>query len=249
MRSPLSIICTTSDAERLLSVGTCPCPGPYHYCLSCIRLLMNRHRRIPGRRVGMAVGAEDGDNRDGSSLPRAAGGFEKRYDAGNWSALTAAHHAGVDRNRRRTCLRRHRAGPSESRTQEPGASSEIARTYDCWTGASPVCIRLGRGSQSRCQLTLRGYGSARPCQTRTRRYVDPLLQNRKILQGHGRVGRDNPNSPDGPLDTKTMSYNVWGFVVKRQMFMTLGMGDTASGRSHLVICWRLDIPLGDGVGK
>jgi hypothetical protein len=197
----------------------------------------------------MVVGAEDDDNHDGVSLPRTPGGFEKRYDAGNSSALVAAHHAGVDRNRRRNRLRRLRAGPGESRTREPGATSPIARTYDCWTGVSPVCVRWGRGSQSRSQWTLRGYELARPCQARTHRYVDPLPQNRKTLQGHGRVGRGNLNSPDAPLDTRTMSHNVWGFVVKRQMFMTLGMGDTASGRSHLVICWRLGIPLGDGVGK
>ena len=30
---PLSIICITSEAERLLSVGTCTCAGPYHYLL------------------------------------------------------------------------------------------------------------------------------------------------------------------------------------------------------------------------
>jgi hypothetical protein len=166
------------------------------------------HRNIPGRRAGMAVGAEDDDNRDGASSPRTPGGFEKRYDAGNWSALAAVHHAGVDRNRL-PCLR---AGPSESRTREPGATSPVVRTYDCWTGVSPVCVRWGRGSQPRCQWTLRGYGSARPCQTRTHRYVDHLLQNRKFLQGHGwRVGRDNLNSPDAPLDARTMSHNVWGF--------------------------------------
>src|SRR6266852_992071 len=35
MRSPLSITCTTSEAERLLSVaGTCTCVGPYHYYYS-----------------------------------------------------------------------------------------------------------------------------------------------------------------------------------------------------------------------
>jgi hypothetical protein len=162
----------------------------------------------------MAVGAEDDDNHDGASLPRTPGGFEKRYDAGNSSALTAAHHAGVDRSR----LRSPRAGPSESRPLEPGAASPIARTYDCcWTGVSPVCGRWGRGLQPRGQWTLRGYGSARPCQAWTHRYPDPLLQNRKILQGHARVGRGhgNLNSPDAPLGTRTMSHNVWGFVVKK----------------------------------
>ena len=164
----------------------------------------------------MAVGGEDGGNRDGATLPRTPGGFEMRYDAGNWSALVAAHRAGVDRDR----LRRHRAGPSESRTREPGATSQIARTYDYWIGVSPVCIRWGQGFQSQCQrqTTLRGYGSARPCQTQTHRYVDPLLQNRKSLQGPGRVDRDNLNSPDAPLDTRTVTQ----CVVKRQMFMTLG---------------------------
>jgi hypothetical protein len=152
----------------------------------------------------MAVGAEDGDNRDGASLPRTPGGFENRHDAGNWSALAVAHHAGVDRNR----LRRLRGGPSESRMREPGATSPIARTCDCWTGVNPVCVRWGRGSRSRCQWTLRGYGLARPCQARTHRYVDPLLQNRKTLQGHGRVGRDNLNSLAAPLDTRTMSHDV-----------------------------------------
>jgi hypothetical protein len=154
----------------------------------------------------MAVCAEDDDNRDGASLPRTPGGSERRYDAGNWSVLAAVHHAGVDRNR----LRRLRAGPSESRTREPGATSPFARTYDCWTGVSPVCVRWGRRSQPRCQWTLRGYESARPCQARTHRYVDPLLQNRKTLQGHGRVDRDNLNSPVAPLDTRTMSHNVCG---------------------------------------
>jgi hypothetical protein len=168
MRSPLSIICITSEAERLLSVGTCTCVGSYHYYYSqsdiVFVFLMNRHRHIPGRRAGMAaagamaVGAEDDDNRDGASLPRTPGGSERRYDAGNWSALAAVHHAGVDRNR----LRRLRAGPSESRTREPEATSPFARTYDCWTGVSPVCVRWGRRSQPRCQWTLRGYESARP---------------------------------------------------------------------------------------
>jgi hypothetical protein len=167
----------------------------------------------------MAVGVEDGDNRDGASLPRTPGGFEKRYDAGNWSALAAAHHAGVDRNRLR-CLR---AGPSESRTREPGETSPIARTYDCWTGVSPVCVRWELGSQPRCQWTLRGYGSARPCQTRTHRYVDHLLQNRKILQGHGRrVGRDNLNSPDAPLDARTTMCG--GFVMKKTNVHDIGDG-------------------------
>jgi hypothetical protein len=211
MRSPLSIICTTSEAERLLSVGTCTCVGPYHYLLSSVghgnvSVFLNRY--IPGRRAGMAVGAEDGDDRDGASLPRTPGGFENRHDAGNWNALAAGHHAGVDRNRLR-CLR---AGPSESRTRELGVTS---RTYDCWTGVSPVCVRWGRDSRSLYQWTLKGYGSVRPCQTRSHRHVDPLLQNRKTPQGHGRVGRDNLNSPDAPLDTRTMSHNVWGFVVKK----------------------------------
>ena len=151
----------------------------------------------------MVVGAEDDDNREGASLPRTPDGFEKRYEAGNSSALAAAHHAGVDRNR----LRGLRAGPSESRKRAPGSTSPIARTYDCWTGVSPVYVRWERGFESRCQWTLRGYGSARPCQAWTHRYVDPLLQNRKTRQGHGRVGRDNLNSPDAPLDTRTMLHN------------------------------------------
>jgi len=122
-----------------------------------------RHIHIPGRHAGMAVGAEDDYNRDDAD-PRTPGGFEKRCDAGNWSALAAARHAGVDRNRRRTRFRRHPAGPSGSRTQAPEATSQIARTYDYWTGASPVCTRWGRGCQPQCQWTLRGYGSARPCE-------------------------------------------------------------------------------------
>lgn len=169
----------------------------------------------------MVAGAEADDNHDAASLPRTPGDFENRYDAGNSSALAVAHHAGVDHNR----LRCPRAGPSESHPLEPGAASPIARTYDCWTGVSPVCVRWGRGLQSRCQWTLRGYGSARPCQAWTQRYPDPLLQNRKILQGHGRVGRDNLNSPDAQLGTMTISHNVWGFVVKkRQNVHDIGNG-------------------------
>ena len=168
----------------------------------------------------MVAGAEDDDNHDGATLPRTPGGFEKRYDAGNSSALAAAHHAGVDRNRRR----RPRAGPSESRPLEPGAASPIARTYDCWTGVNPVCVRWGRGLKARCQWTLRGYGSARPCQAWTYRYPDPPLQNRKTLQGHDRVGRGNLHSPDDPLGTRTMSHNVWGFVVKKINVHDIGDG-------------------------
>ena len=153
----------------------------------------------------MVVGAKYDDNRDGASLLRTPGGFEKRYDAGNWSGPAAVHLAGVDRNRHRC----PRAGPSELRTREPGATSPFA-AYDCWTGVSPVCVRWGRCCQSRCQLTLRGYGWARPCQARTHRYVDPLLQNRKRRQGQGRVCRETLSSPGAPLDTRTMSHNVWG---------------------------------------
>lgn len=168
---------------------------------------MNRHGHIPGRRAGMAVGAGDGDDRDGATLPCGPGGFEKRHDAGNWNSQAVAHHADVDRNR----LRCPRAGPNESRPREPGAASRIARTYDCWTVVNPVCVRWGRGFQARCQWTRRGYESARPCQSRSHRYVDHLLQNRKTRQGHGRVGRDDLSSPDVPHYTRTM----WGFVVKR----------------------------------
>ena len=156
----------------------------------------------------MVVGAEDDDNHDGATPPRTPGGFEKRYDAGSSSALVAVHHAGVDRNRRRGL----RAGPNESRTRARGATSQTARTYDYWTGVSPVCVRWGRGFQSRGQWTLRGYESGCPCQAWTHRYVDPLLQNRKSHQGHGRVSRDTLNSPDAPLDTGTISHNVWGLL-------------------------------------
>jgi hypothetical protein len=157
----------------------------------------------------MAVGAGDDDNRDGATLPHMPGGFEKRHGARNWSALAAVHHAGVDRNH----LRCPRVGPSESRTREPVETSPIARTCDCWTGVSPVCVRWGRGFQPRCQWTLRGCGSARPCQSRSHRYVDPLLQNRKSRQGHGRVGRDNLSSPDAPLDTRTNVTQMCGVLL------------------------------------
>lgn len=186
--------------------------------------LMNRHRHghIPERRAGMAVGAEGYDNRDGATLPRTPGGFERRYDAGNWSALAAVHHGGVDRNRHR----RLRAGPSESRTGESGATSPFARTCDWWTGVSPVGVRWGRGFQARCQWTLRGYESARPCQSRSHRYryVDPLLQNRKSRQGHGRVGRDKLSSPDALLDTRTVTTMCGVFCCEKVNVHDIGDG-------------------------
>jgi hypothetical protein len=84
-------------------------------------ILMNTvHRHIPGGHAGTAVVAEDDDNHDGVHLPRTDGGFEKRYDVRNWSALAVAHHAGIDHSRRRTRLRRPRAGLSGSRTRAPG---------------------------------------------------------------------------------------------------------------------------------
>ena len=97
----------------------------------------------PGRRAGMAVGAEDDD---GADLPRRTpGGFENR-DAERWIAPAVARYAEVDRSRR--CIRPPcpRAGPSESRTRAP-AGMQTARTYDsdCRARASPVCIRWGRG--------------------------------------------------------------------------------------------------------
>lgn len=169
----------------------------------------------------MAVGARDDDDRDGATLSHVPGGCEKWYGAGNWSALAAVHHAGVDRNR----LRCPRVGPIESRTRQPGEISPIPRTYDCWTGVSPVCVRWGRGFLTRCQWTLRVCGSARPCQLRSHRYVDPLLQNRKSRQGHGRVGRDDLSSPDAPPDTRTNVTQVCGgFVVENINVHDIGDG-------------------------
>lgn len=92
----------------------------------------------PGRRAGMAVGAE---HDDGADLPRRTpGGFENR-DVERWSAPAAARYAGVDQSRRYI---RPRAGPSGSRTRAL-AGTQIARTYDCLARASPVCIQWGRG--------------------------------------------------------------------------------------------------------
>jgi hypothetical protein len=144
------------------------------------------------------------------------GGFEN-CDAGNSSALTAAaSHAGVDRNHRRTRPRGRRAGPSESRT--------LAQRGDL---ANCSYIRLLLRLERALSVD-GGDGAASPLDSErvwTRhagarhghRCVDALLQSRKIDQGHGAYGRGhgNLNRLDAPLGTRTMSHNVWGFVVKK----------------------------------
>ena len=61
------------------------------------------------------------------------------------------------------------------------------------------------------------------------------------------MGRDTLNSPDVPLDTRDYVTQCVVFDGEKTNVHDIGMGDTADGRSHPVICWILGVPLGDAV--